>query len=117
MCARGATAMTTKDGETEESVVVLVEQLLSLQLILKHTQVREAFPELMTNKLAAGYVFGFHDSCFQIFGLASPDDREPGAALLETSYMHAFGSQAGFTLLRSSLHWQKDRDFQIGRQS
>ncbi len=37
--------------------------------------------------------------------------------LLEASYKHIFGDQAGFVLFGSSLRWQTDREFQIGRQS
>src|SRR5258708_6511031 len=106
-----------KRDEGAKSVIVLVEQLLSLQLILRHKHAREGFSELMTNRVAAGYVFGFQDACFQIFGLLNSTDRAAGSALLETSYKHIFGDQAGFTLFQSSLRWQADRDFEIGRQS
>jgi hypothetical protein len=106
-----------KRDEGAKSAIALVEKLLSLQLILGHEHARDAFPKLMTNKVAAGYVFGFHDSCFQIFGLVNPSDRAAGSALLEAGYKHIFGDQAGFTLLDSSLRWQTDREFQIGRQS
>jgi hypothetical protein len=71
----------------------------------------------MTNKLAAGYVFGFHDSCFQAFGRLDPNDPKANLSLVQTSYQTIFGDQAGFALFRMSIASQEDSDFQIGRQS
>jgi hypothetical protein len=41
-------------------------------------ELRAAVPSLMTNKIAAGYVFGFHDSFLQTMSLI--DQRDPDAA-------------------------------------
>lgn len=108
---------TTARDEDAKPVVEIIEQLLSLQLAFDQKHPRDAFPTLMTNRLAAGYVFGFHDACFHIYGFSSPNDRAAGMGLLEASYKHIFGDQAGFVLFGSSLRWQTDREFQIGRQS
>ena len=95
-------------------LIAIVEKLLSLQLISTH--LRNTFPKLMTNKVAAGYVFGFYDACFRMHGLVNPvNSKDP--LLLETSYKYIFGDQAGVVLLNSSIDWQMDREFQIGRQS
>ena len=86
-----------KSGRREvQSVIDLLEQLLSVQLILEHKHPREAFSTLMTNKVAAGYVFGFHDACFHIYGLIDPNNRAAGAEVLRTSYKRIFGDQTGF---------------------
>ena len=108
---------TRSHNEGAQSVIAIVEQLLSIQLVLEHQHFRKAFSTLMMNRVAAGYVFGFHDSCFQIFGLANSNSHAADAALFETSYKHIFGDQAGFALFQASLGWQTDREFQIGRQS
>jgi hypothetical protein len=103
--------------EGAKSAIALVEQLLSFQLALHTEYPRKAVSELMTNRVAAGYVFGFHVSCFQIRGLIDPNDRAAGSALLEASYKHILGGEAGFVLFEASLRWQTDREFQIGTQS
>ncbi len=100
-----------------QSVIDLIERLLSLQLVLSHKHPREAFSTLMTNKLAAGYVFGLHDACFQIYGLIDPNDRAAGLWMLIASYKRIFGDQAGFVLVDSSLRWQTDHEFAVGWQS
>jgi hypothetical protein len=69
----------------------------------------------MTNKVTAGYIFGFHDACLQIYGLIDREDR--GMGLIGKSYVNMFGEQAGSALFRSSLMSQADHDFMIGRQS
>jgi hypothetical protein len=105
-------------GPTDrQSVFQLIERLLSVQLCLENKRPREAFSTLMTNKVAAGYVFGFHDACFQIFGLVDPDDRAAGMSVLNESYRQLFGEQAGLVLVRSSVGWQTDHEFAVGRQS
>ena len=63
--------MTVDQAETPET---LIEALLTAQLALEYERARDAFPVLMTNKLAAGYVFGFHDSCLLTFGRLDPND-------------------------------------------
>jgi hypothetical protein len=97
-----------------QSVIEIIEQLLSAQLMFEHKSIREFFPTLMTNRLAAGYVFGFHDACFQGYRLINATDREAG--LFRTSYERIFGEQAAFVLINSSLAWQTDHAFAVGRQ-
>jgi hypothetical protein len=59
-------------------VYAIIEKLLLAQIMVEFTRVKDAFSTIITNKLAAGYVFGFHDGCFQIFGLR--DERDPDAS-------------------------------------
>jgi len=99
-----------------QSVIELIEQLLSVQLAFESNHLREAFPTFMTNRLAAGYLFGFHDACFHSYGLINPADRAAGLQLFRTSYERVFGDQAAFVLLNSSLGWQTDHAFAVGRQ-
>jgi hypothetical protein len=85
--------------------------LLSLQ-VMAHEQksIREMFGTLMTNTVAAGYVFGFIDAYVQRCGRKEPGFRE--------IYTHIFGTYAANVLLMFSDGWQTtDREFQIGRQS
>jgi hypothetical protein len=77
---------------------------------------REASSVLMTNKLAAGYLFGFHDSCFQTFGRLDRNDPET-VSVIQNSYQTIFGAWAGRALFEMSIASQKDSEFQIGRQS
>jgi hypothetical protein len=102
---------------TVDQTMTLIENLLAAQLALEHERPRDAFPVLVTNKLAAGYVFGFHDSCFQIFGHLDRNEPDKGFALIKASYQSIFGDQPGLNLFNSSVHWQNDPDFQIGRLS
>lgn len=107
-----------KGGVPEvKSVIDLIEKLLSVQLMLEHERPRQAFKALMNNRLAAGYVFGFHDACFQIYGLVNPNDPALGMGLLRDSYKHIFGYQEGDRLFESSLGWHRDYEFVVGRQS
>ena len=100
-----------------KSVIDLIEKLLSVQLMLEYERPRQSFKALMNNRLAAGYVFGFHDACFQIYGLVNPNDPALGKGLLRDSYKHIFGYQEGGVLFESSLGWHRDHEFVVGRQS
>lgn len=103
--------------ETEiETPEVLIEALLKAQLFA-YEQPRDAIRDLTANKLAAGYLFGFHDMCFQIFGLLDRNDPDKGVGLIKASYHSLFGEQPGVDLLKKSIQWQNDDDFQIGRRS
>jgi hypothetical protein len=101
----------------EAKAIAIIEQLLTLQIVLRIKQLRELFSELMTNRLAAGYVFGFHDSALQIFGLIDRSNPAAGFDLIKASYQSIFGDQAGFVLFNMSVDSQGERDFDIGRIS
>jgi len=94
-----------------------VKNLLSVQLLPKYSNIKLAYSILMTNKRAAGYVFGFHDSLIQRLGLYDPSNKDRSAALLEQSYKGMFGEQAGFLLYSMSLQWQDDSTFLEGRMN
>lgn len=98
-------------------VINLVAELLSVPFAVEDKSLREILPDLMMNKVAAGYIFGFHDACLQIYGLIDREDSAPGIDLIGDSYVNMFGEQAGSALFRSSLMSQADHDFMIGRQS
>jgi hypothetical protein len=112
-----------KHPETDKrniSIPEYIKMLLWLQVALKYRDPKDfknIFSTLMKNKIAAGYVFGFHDSYFQIHGLTSQDNDTNYGKLLETSYKYMFGSWAATALLRLSHSWQTDHEFAIDRQS
>ena len=94
-----------------------VAQLLSVQLLPKYQNPKKAFGELMTNKRAAGYVFGFHDALLQKLGLYEPAHKEHAATLIGNSYKRIFGEQAGFALYSMSVVSQDDPVFFEGRMN
>jgi len=71
----------------------------------------------MTNKRAAGYLFGFHDSLLQRLGLYDPSNKNNSVKLMERSYKNLFGEQTGFALFSRSLHFQDDPEFVEGRMN
>jgi hypothetical protein len=68
----------------------------------------------MTNKQAAEYIFGFHDSLLQNLGMRDDNNPNDASDLIESSYKEIFGSQAGFALFNSSLSNQNDPEFKKG---
>jgi len=112
-----ASARPTTNQEANKSIFSLIESLLTAQLISRFEHPKDAFSILMTNKLAAGYVFGLHDSCLTRFGRIDPSDPEVGLFLMQTSYQSIFGNQSGLALFEMSVVSQEDSEFQIGRQS
>jgi hypothetical protein len=73
-------------------------------------------PELQNNKLAAGYVFGFHDNCLQFFGLLDRDHPNDGLQVIGASYRYIFNDTSD-RLFSMSLKLQDDRDFIVGQLS
>jgi hypothetical protein len=103
---------TAKDVESFRSIAL---QLLSLQLLPAYSSLHEAFGAIMANKIAAGYVFGFHDALLQAFNLRG--DKERAAALIHGSYQNAFGQWGGNALYSMSLNFQDDPAFCSGRMN
>jgi hypothetical protein len=103
--------------EAEKQVISLLERLLTAQLMPTYKHPSDAFSVLMTNKLAAGYVFGFHDACFQTFRLVDQNNPKAGLSIIRNSYQTIFGNQPGFALFQMSIASQKDSEFDIGRRS
>ena len=89
----------TKGDEAAKSVASLIGNLLTLQLASHKTRIQDTFPALMRNKLAAGYVFGFHDSCLRIFGLLDPHDPRAGLGLMKASYQSMVTRQGWLYLI------------------
>ncbi len=106
-------------GGTDHRSVYLTTtfNLLSIQLLPKYSNPKQAFGALMTNKRAAGYVFGFHDSLLQKLGLYDPNHKDSSTDLLKQSYKGIFGEQAGFALYTMSLGSQDDSIFIEGRMN
>jgi hypothetical protein len=105
------------DQEAEKSIISLIEELLTAQLTPNYKHPRDVVSVLMTNKVAAGYVFGFQDACLTKFGRIDPNDPKVGLSLMRSSYQSIFGDRSGLALFEMSTTSQKDNEFQIGRQS
>jgi hypothetical protein len=93
----------------------LVGSLLTLQLAIKYKSVKDAFGALMTQKEAAGYVFGVHDALLQRIGLVNQNNVSQGIKKIEESYKDIFGKQAGYALFSMSVASQDDSQFSKGR--
>jgi hypothetical protein len=92
--------------------ITALGSLLWLQVRLEYESFHEMFSTLMTNAVAAGYVFGFIDAWVQMNGRGDPKDPLPCEICKAF-----FGDRAGYMFWTFSLHFQTKRDFQIGRQS
>src|ERR1035437_6657554 len=69
--------------------------LVGVQLNTRFEKPSKAFPALMTNTNAAGYLFGFHLACAQsIYGR----NADKCLSEIETSYVELFGKPAGRAL-------------------
>src|ERR1035437_3633526 len=53
---------TPKARDSQDTFKTTVAGLIAAQLLPKYTDPKQAFGSLMTNKRAAGYVFGLHDA-------------------------------------------------------
>jgi hypothetical protein len=121
----------TKRDKAVKSSALLIGKLLSLQLVptgdrladfedehaFSPAELRDAFSSLMTNRLAAGYVFGFYDSYLQRMTFINVRDPNAGFRLIKFIYQNHFGDQAGLTLFNESINLQDDPTFQKGRQN
>jgi len=92
-----------------------IEKLFTAQLSAEFKTPHDAFSSIITNKLAAGYVFGFHESFLQRFRLLDPNNPNEGLALMESSYQKTFGDSSGYALFSMSKSFQSDADFHKGR--
>lgn len=120
-----------KRDEAVRSSASLIGKLLSVQLIptnerlpdfqgedaFSPNELRDAFSSLMANRLAAGYVFGFHDSYLQRMTLIDSSDPDAGFRLIKSIYQINFGDQTGLALFNMSINLQDDPTFQKGRQN
>ncbi len=112
---RPAPATQKNSSSPQDMYLSTTSGLVAAQLMPKYSSTKEAFGALMTNKRAAGYLFGFHDSLLQRIGLYDPNNKGNSVGLMERSYKNLFGEQAGYALFSSSLHSQDDPEFVEGR--
>lgn len=103
------------ENQNASSFSSAVGALLSIQLLPAYADIKSAFSVLMTNRRAAGYVFGFHDGLLQKSGLNIEARARAAPALIRESYELNFGTQAGFALYQMSIGSQGDKDFAEGR--
>jgi hypothetical protein len=99
------------DETALRQVISLIERLLTAQLGHHPKYITST---LMVNDVAAGYVLGFHDSAFKIFGIINRNDPEADFSIIQRSYEHIFGRSAGCALFDRSKHLHNS-DFSVGR--
>lgn len=104
-----------KDLDVKVMYLTTIDKLISIQLMPKYPNAKDSFSELMVNKNAAGYIFGFHDSFLQRLLLVDRKSTTAGAELMMISYKRIFGESTGFALYSMSLSSQENSDFQEGR--
>jgi hypothetical protein len=103
--------------ESSNSFFKIMTGLLTIQLAARFNNPPDAFPSIITNKWASGYVFGFHDAFARRLTLLSDADPAPGLDVIRRSYTNLFGEIAGHLLFNMSIHWQTDHDFKEGRMA
>jgi hypothetical protein len=84
----------------------------SRQLISNYKRPKDELAIIEANKIAAGYVFGFHDSFVCKLGLLDEKNPKEGLKLIRTSYQNIFGDKTGFDLFNLSISLQQDPDFE-----
>lgn len=99
-----------KIDDRKEFFLTTVYNLLAVQLLPKYKNPKDVFSELMTNKKASGYLFGFHDALIQKLGII---DSSP--SVIEQSYKKIFGESAGYTLYSMSINSLDIEVFHKGR--
>jgi hypothetical protein len=107
-------AKTTHDKQVS-SFLSLNQKLFEVQLKPKFQSPSDAFSSIITNKRAAGYLFGFHDAFAHWSGLMDASNPAPGLDLIEASYKRLFGEWGGHALFNMSISFQEDPDFYKGR--
>jgi hypothetical protein len=105
----------TVANDDSKEFIKLVNTLIGLQILPKYARPHDAFGSIMTNKRAAGYLFGFHDAFLQRIMNVNQSNKNMSIKLVEMSYKNMFGEQAGYILFDRSLHWQDDPIFLEGR--
>jgi hypothetical protein len=90
-------------------------KLLSIQFIPKYKSASAAFKDLHHNKLASGYILGFHDALIQRLKPFEPNSEELSTYLLDDSYHNIFGAPYGLALIAEAQINQTDPAFNKGR--
>ena len=71
----------------------------------------------MANKIASGYIFGFHEAFVEQYRLMDINEPVPGLIVIHNSYSNLFGKLAGSTLFEACRYSLKDPAFRVGRIS
>lgn len=107
------TQTTKNKNHSMAAFLSTAESLIRIQLLPSFEKPSKAFGSIMTNEAAAGYIFGLHDALLQSLSLRG--DQKKTSELMEQSYKHIFGEQAGYALFSSSTSRQGGDDFIEGR--
>ena len=104
-----------KNDDRKKLFLTTAYNLLAVQLSPKYANPKDAFSELMTNKRASGYLFGFHDALVQKLGIIDSSNPSITANVIEESYKKIFGDSAGYTLYSMSNNLLNIEIFHKGR--
>ncbi|MGH7783618.1 MAG: hypothetical protein ACREO5_07240 [Candidatus Binatia bacterium] len=98
-----------------QAVTEIVRELLTLQRIASGTDLMETYPDILTNALAMGYVFGFVDAFMQRYEITNPNNHTASAQLMRAAYQNIFDEQSGGILFDMSIASQTEQNFHHGR--
>ena len=106
----------TRD-EIVQFVLTTIETLIAVQLSPQYETPYHAFSSIIANKIASGYVFGFHEVFVEQYRLMDINEPVPGLIVIHSSYANLFGKLAGSTLFEACRYSLKDPAFRVGRIS
>ena len=102
------------DNDKDE-IFDLIGKLIATQVSLEYETPKKAFGAIMKNKVASGYIFGFHDAMLQKFELVNESDIKNSALAIKQGYKKIFGEPSGYALYSMAMSMERDNDFQKGR--
>ena len=103
--------------EIVQFVLTTIETLIAVQLSPQYETPYHAFSSIIANKIASGYIFGFHEAFVERFRLMDINEPMPGLIVIHNSYEHLFGKLPGSTLFDACRYSLKDLAFHRGRIS
>ena len=106
----------TRD-EIVQFILSTIKTLIAVQLSPKYETPYHAFSSIIANKIASGYVFGFHEAFVEQYRLLDINEPVPGLNVIPNSYANLFGKVAGSTIFEACRYSLKDPAFRVGRIS
>jgi hypothetical protein len=103
--------------EIVQFVLSAIEMLIAVQLSPQYETPYHAFSSIIANKIASGYIFGFHEAFVERCRLMDINEQAPGLSVIRNSYEHLFGKLPGSTLFDACRYSLKDLAFHRGRIS
>jgi hypothetical protein len=103
--------------EIVQIVLSTIETIIAVQLSSQYETPYHAFSSIIANKIASGYVFGFHEAIVERLRLMDINEPVPGLIVIRNSYENLFGKLAGSALFDAFRYSLKDPAFHRGRIS